>query len=285
MSGADLSGAKGYFLADAAPELHVRLQALLGLRLVFFAGLPGTGKSLLSHQLAHLAHAAGREAHLLQWDVARPPFEASAAGQRYPQIDGATDPLIRRAVGLWARDRILSWDSKAHANALLVGETPLIGNRLIELTLPLDDTAEALLMSPSCRFVIPVPSGDVRRHIEAERERRAAAPRHAQEREDAPPHLLRDAWLEAVEAAIALGLATSTATEYDAALYEALYSRLLASRHRDVIKVEAVLPTQSLSVYEYAVPVRHLVPAAEEAERFIHVAEAMGSLGERLSPP
>ena len=49
-------------------------------RCVFFAGLPGTGKSLLIHQLAHLAHARGRRVHLLQWDVARPAFEASPAG-------------------------------------------------------------------------------------------------------------------------------------------------------------------------------------------------------------
>ena len=43
-------------------------------RLVFVAGLPGTGKSLLIHQLAHLAAGAGRSVHLLQWDVVRPVF-------------------------------------------------------------------------------------------------------------------------------------------------------------------------------------------------------------------
>ena len=59
-------------------------------RLVFFAGLPGTGKSLLIHQLAHLAHGRGRHVHLLQRDVARPVFEASRAGRRHPQVHGVT---------------------------------------------------------------------------------------------------------------------------------------------------------------------------------------------------
>ena len=75
-----------------------------------FAGLPGTGKSLLVQQLTQLAASAGRRVHLLQWDVARPPFEASAAGRRYPVVDGVTHPVIRKAVGLWARRAVVAWD-------------------------------------------------------------------------------------------------------------------------------------------------------------------------------
>ena len=51
-------------------------------RIIFFAGLPGAGKSLLIHQLAQLAHSRGRAIDLLQWDVARPVFEASEPGRR-----------------------------------------------------------------------------------------------------------------------------------------------------------------------------------------------------------
>jgi adenylylsulfate kinase-like enzyme len=62
--------------------------------MVFLAGLPGTGKSLLAHQLAHMASDAGRTIHLLQWDVARPVFEASAAGTPHqlsrPFFEGAS---------------------------------------------------------------------------------------------------------------------------------------------------------------------------------------------------
>ena len=73
-------------LIDEGSPLFTALAVLArDARLVFFAGLPGTGKSLLLHQLAHLAHARGRRIHLLQWDVARPVFEASEAGPVYPQ--------------------------------------------------------------------------------------------------------------------------------------------------------------------------------------------------------
>jgi MoxR-like ATPase len=77
----------------AAPESRVvvgadrgladRIRALAARRMVFVVGLPGTGKSLVVHQLVHVASAAGRAVHLLQWDVARPGFEASPAGRRY----------------------------------------------------------------------------------------------------------------------------------------------------------------------------------------------------------
>src|SRR6185295_13668768 len=122
-------------------------------RLVFFAGLPGTGKSLLIHQLAHLAHARGRRIHLLQWDVARPVFEASEAGRRYPQDHGVTHGVIRLAVGRW----------------------------LIELARPIPDDAEALLTSPETTFVIPVPSRELRAHLEEQRARRTSAPLHPRE--------------------------------------------------------------------------------------------------------
>jgi hypothetical protein len=48
-------------VVGADPTLHPRLDRLVReTRVVFFAGLPGTGKRLCLHQLAHLAQAAGR---------------------------------------------------------------------------------------------------------------------------------------------------------------------------------------------------------------------------------
>src|SRR5262245_2809177 len=102
--------------------------------MVFFAGLPGTGKSLLIREPAHLAHAGGRRVHRLQWDVARPAFEASEAGRRYPQIDGITHELIRLAVGRWARTAVARWHAEhAGGEHMLIGETPFIGHRFIDL--------------------------------------------------------------------------------------------------------------------------------------------------------
>ncbi len=194
-------------VVDADRRLAEQVRGLSARRMVFFAGLPGTGKSLLVHQLAHLASAAGRKIHLLQWDVARPVFEASPVGQRYPLAEGVTHPMIRKAAGMWVRHALARW-SERHpaAEHLLVGETPFVGNRLVELARRLDDRAEALLTDPSCRFVIAVPSGAVRKHLEGERERRAASPLHPREREDAPPHVLRDLWRDLADVARGRGI-------------------------------------------------------------------------------
>jgi hypothetical protein len=246
--------------------------------MVFFAGLPGTGKSLLIRELAHLAHARGRRIHLLQWDVARPAFEASEAGRRYPQVDGITHGLIRLAVGRWARGAVARWHAEhASAGDLLIGETPFIGHRLIELARPAPDAAEPLLAAPVTRFVIPVPSRELRRHLEAERGRRAGAPVHPREREDAPPHVLRTLWAEVAAAAAALGLVESAGAAgggYDPEVYRRVYERLLAHRHVLVLATATRLPVAGVSAYDLRVPAPDLLPGPGEADHFIAEAAA-----------
>ena len=130
-------------------------------RCVFFAGLPGTGKSLLGHQLTHLAHALGRTVHTPAVGCGRPVFEASAAGQRYPVVQGVTHGVIRKAAGLWARRAVVQWHQRyPEAGHMLIGETPLVGHRFIELARQRADAAEPLLQM-AC-FVVPVPSRAVR---------------------------------------------------------------------------------------------------------------------------
>src|SRR5262245_46311135 len=97
---------------QADPRLERQVRGLARRRMVLFAGLPGTGKSLLSHQLAHLAVAHGRTVHLLQWDVARPVFEASTAGRPYPPVDGVTQAVLRKAAGLWSRQAVATWSER-----------------------------------------------------------------------------------------------------------------------------------------------------------------------------
>jgi hypothetical protein len=242
--------------------------------MVFFAGLPGTGKSLLIHQLAHLGHAVGRDIHLLQWDVVRPIFEASAAGRRYPTFDGVTHIVVRKAVGAWARRALLAWHERhREAGHLLIGETPLIGHRLIELARRVDDATEPLLTAPSCQFVIPVPSRDVRRYLEHERERRIQQPTHNREREDAPPDVLRILWEELVDVAHALGFETphvrDTPPPYDPDLYVRVYRAVLTHRHAQDLRVETRFPNAAFSVYELDIPTRELVPLPDEPDRFI----------------
>lgn len=273
---------------DADARLAAQVRGLARQRMVFFAGLPGTGKSLLVHQVAHLARAAGRRVHLLQWDVARPAFEASAAGRRYPLANGVTHEVIRKAAGLWVRDALVRWQaSHPGPETLLIGEAPFVGNRFVELARRLDDRAEPLLAAPSCRFALALPSVPVRRFLEAQRERRAVRPRHEREREDAPPAVLRDLWLEvaAVARQMDLGVgagapdAADPAAAYDPDVYRRVYARILRHRHVEAIALDVVLPTEELSVYDFAVPPADLRPAESEADAFIREVERRDPAG------
>ncbi len=277
-------------MVQADPRLEERLRGLGGERMVFCAGLPGTGKSLLVHQLAHLAGSTGRTIHLLQWDTARPVFEASQAGRAYPLADGVTHAVIRKAAGLWARDALVGWHERhREPEHLLVGETPFVGNRFVELAHRLDDRAEVLLAGPSCRFAVVTPSREVRRFLEAERERRAASPLHPREREDASPRVLRDLWRDLARVARALGMSTASAgpaavgdgpagdddapAPYDPLVYARVYERLLRYRNVEVVPLDVILPTDRLSVYDFAVAPVDLVPSEAEAEAFIREVE------------
>lgn len=263
-------------LAAGSP-LHAALAALAATaRLVVVAGLPGTGKSLLIHQLAQLAHGTARSVSLLQWDVARPVVEGSPAARAYPASHGVTHGMVRVAVGRWARGAIAAWDFGRPAEALLIVEAPLVGHRLVELARPTADAAEPLLSGPRTRFIVPVPSRTLRAHLEVERGRRALAPRHPREREDAPPDVLRDLWRQLARLAAALGLAAlppgTADLPYDPAIYAAVYAQVLRRRHVEVLTMDAVLPAAGLSPYDFGIPVEDLRPAPEEAPGLVDAA-------------
>jgi len=261
-------------VVGADPRLAEQLRRLADRRMVFVAGLPGTGKSLIVNQLVHIAARAGRHVHLLQWDVARPPFEASHAGRRYPQVNGVTHAVIRRAMGLWVRGALAVWDERHPApEHLLIGETPFVANRFVELARRLDDRAEALLTAASCRFAIAVPSRDVRRFVETERERRSSSPRHPREREDAPPRVLRDLWHDLVSIEAAGRGAGDATVPYDPVLYQRVYERVLRHRPREVVAQDVILPTATMSVYEFDVQASDLVPTEPEADAFVREVE------------
>lgn len=256
-----------------------QLETLADARMVFVAGLPGTGKSLVVHQLAHVATTRGGTIHLLQWDVVRPVFEATESGRRHPLADGVTHPVVRKAAGLWVRPALAAWDASHRATgALLVGETPFVGHRFIELARREDDVTETRLADPTTRFVVPVPSREVRAFLESERQRRTAEPVHAREREDAPPHVMRALWRLLIGLAPALGLPPETSPHdgepaWDPGLYRGAYEALLRHRHADVIPLDTVLPTASQSVYDFAIEPHDVVPTEQEANHFIEEVE------------
>ncbi len=246
--------------------IHARLITLIGVcDRVFFAGLPGVGKSLLLQQMALLAAEAGREVALLQWDVLRQPFETP----RYPLQAGATHPLVIRAAGNWLRAQLpnLTCD-------LLIGELPLIGGRLIELAQTRDDAAEPLLRTARTQFVVPVPSREVRASIEAKRAQTIAAPRHANEADDAPPNILRALWRDLQTLAQTLDLAKQPRDQaYCPETYAAVYLQLLRHRHASLLPVEMLLPTRG-SVYAHLAELPQLRATPDEAQAALRQAES-----------
>lgn len=243
-------------------------------RIVFITGLPGVGKSLLIQQMALIAGELGRKVHLLQWDVSRKAFETPAVMEKYPEIDGVTDPAIRKATGLWARNAVVEWN-KAYPEDehILIGELPLIGNRLIELVESLDDEAESLLSDERVRFVTPVPSWEVREVIEKSREKTISNPTHEKEKLDAPPNVLRALWQEVNTLAREIGITKARPdSPYNPYIYGGVYEALLQHRHAISVLVNVVL-TPAGSVYEMDVIESVLTASEEEAEHIIEEVE------------
>lgn len=251
-------------------------QAVAQRQMVFLAGLPGTGKSLLLKQLALMAQQAGRTTHLLQWDVTRAAFETAVILQKYPEIDGVTHPAIRKAVGLWTRAGIQQWyQTYAGLDHFLLGEVPLVGNRLSELIQSLPDESEVILASEAALFIVPVPSHSVRQTIEAAREETIANPQHEKENNDAQPNVLYMLWHEVVLAGYELGLVAEKPTEkvvYDAAVYTAVYQHLLAHRHHEILPIDTVLRPNG-SAYELVVDGTELAATPEEVDQIMRMIE------------
>lgn len=257
-----------------APSYVLRLRALARRhRMVFIAGLPGVGKSLLLREMAEAAHGRGRRVFLLQWDVARRPFDAPALLARFPETDGITHPVLRKAAGLWALDAVAAWaGDHADDDAMLVGEAPLIGHRFAELARPSDGAAETALRSASTLFLLPVPTVEVRRVIEAARAETTARPRHRREMADAPPNVLRLLWGELLDAAAqcadARGLPPPADVGYDPDTYVSVFSVALSHRNWEPLPIDVPLPSQERSVYDLRASAVDLAPSEAEAAAY-----------------
>ena len=244
-------------------------------RMVFITGLPGVGKSLLIQQLALIAMEDGRKVHLLQYNVAREPFETESNIARYPEVEGVTHPAIRKAVGLWARTAVQRWhEQHPQPEHLLIGELPLIGNRFIELAEKHDDAVEPLLSSEQARFVIPVPSWEVRAVIEKRRARTIADPQHEWEKLDAPPNVLQALWEEINSLAREIRLTKANPqTPYNPYIYGGVYEALLQHRHTKSLLIDQVL-RPAKSVYEMDVVVSQLQATADDVDRTVRLVES-----------
>ena len=239
---------------------------------VFFSGIPGVGKSLLLQQLALMALEAGRDVTLLQWDTVRDAFETP----EYPIVDGITHPMVIRGADIWLRRELVSWAARQSTPpAFLIGELPLVGDRLMEIVRPADDAAEALLNDERAQFVVPVPSKRLRAIIEANRESSFTQPRHRNEEHDAMPAVLRALWQDIFQIAKHLGLTESRADEspYSPRIYIAVFRHLLRFRHHNILMIDEDL-RPAASVYAFVDGLPQLTPTAEEAARVLARLEA-----------
>jgi hypothetical protein len=253
---------------SSEPDLRTLMATLARTkRMVFFAGLPGVGKSLLIRELARTAHAASRTVHILQWDTVRLPFVSPATEKRYPEQGGQTHAMLRRAIGRWARKAVLSWDRQYDESHILLGEVPLVGSRLLDLVQVQDDAVESLLAGPEVLFITPVPSIATRRVIERARSHTSAHPAHPREREDAPSDILQKVWQDVHALAVTLGVAASSADEripFDPQSYAEVYRHLLRHRPALMLWMEANLEPSG-SVYDLQSAAEELVPTTEDA--------------------
>lgn len=273
-------------------SLHQSLNHLAKTKqMVFLAGLPGTGKSLLLQQLAGMAGALGRQVHLLQWDVCRQPFESHIyVKTHYPEIDGVTHNGVRKGVGIWAREAVFNWYARYQEGTdILIGETPLIGNRLVELVRCEDDKAESVFRDETTTyFIVPTPSQEVKRLIEGQREERSARPLHEREKGDAQPHIMLAAWSEFCSVAHQFNLISADEigeklVDYDPDLYFDIYDILLKHRPHSRISMDVILATENKSVYDLNVDQIDLVPTSDEVQRALNEMEHRYSDGKTLA--
>ncbi len=223
---------------------------------------------------AAIARELGLVVHLLQWDVARLAFDTPEILSRYPEVNGVTHAAIRVAVGRWAREAVGHWDA-AHPGAehVLLGETPIVGERLASLARPADDAVEPLLASAATLFLVPVPSSDVRRLIVEARSRDMATPRHERDRASAPAHLVRWHWDDLVAVARELCLAEEAPREYDADLYARTFAHLLRHRRATMVRIDEVVEAEETA--DAVDGAREIVPTPGD------VAAALASIQRR----
>ncbi|MFT5195397.1 MAG: hypothetical protein ACI9EW_002542 [Cellvibrionaceae bacterium] len=247
-------------------------------RFVFVAGIPGVGKSLYVQQLALMAQATGRTVHLFQYDVARMAFENSEIGrEKYPEINGFTQPAMRKAVGMWAREAIWDWHHRYRdSQNILIGELPLVGNRLIEIVQKEVDPAEPLLAGESAQYLVPVPSKRIRAKIEAARIASIANPRNAKEVKDAELQVLKDNWEKTFKLAFKLGLVANipscSEAEYEPAAYAGVFEHLLQHRPSQTLHIDLDLKPSG-SVYDLENIASEPKASAAEVKRIIEQME------------
>ncbi|WP_170738393.1 hypothetical protein [Ruegeria sp. HKCCC2117] len=206
--------------------------------MVFFTGLPASGKSFLLRQQISISVSLGRRVHIMRWDTGLAAFQTEDLLARYPDVSDGTHPLIRKAAGLWGRRALARWLAEnTDPTDLIVGEVPIIGNRFSEFIQTQPDQIEPALASEETTFMYPVPTKGLRANLEAIRRSTFANPRHPDEARDAPPSTMELAWRQTCAKAAELGLVSEVDIHfpYEEAIYVRFFEHLL--QHRNVVRI------------------------------------------------
>lgn len=238
-------------------------------KILFVAGLPSSGKSLMLQQLTILADQAGRRLHTMQWDAARRAFETDKWLAQYPEVNDLTHPGIRKAVGLWVRDAVADW-AATHADDsdILIAELPVVGGRFAELLQPHEDAAEQLLTSEKVLFFVPIPTLEMRKVITGHRAETFANPRNEQETKDAPIYIVEGDWVAARQLHNAwAGVANDPDrdAQYSDVIYREVFDRLLRHRNAQILSVDCPFETTG-SAYDRTAAVTELAATPDQVE-------------------
>ncbi len=258
----------GRVLADAAR----------GLRMVFFTGLPASGKSFFLRKQISIAVAAGRKVDIIRWDAGLGAFETDDVLARYPYVADGTNPMIRRAAGLWGRQAISNWLSEnREPSAMLIGEVPIIGNRFSEFVEVIGDEAEKALASNQTLFLYPIPSQTLRIRQESIRRETFNNPQHPNEAKDAPPSTMDLALQMTLEKAMELRLISASRARsdyaYDPALYRRFFEQLLKHRVARALDVDTLYVDEG-SAHDLAGYNSELIATSEEVTNSMLSVEA-----------
>ncbi len=206
--------------------------------MVFFTGLPASGKSFLLRQQISISVSLGRRVHIIRWDTGLASFQTDDILASYPDVSDGTHPLVRKAAGLWGRRALARWlAANADPNDMIVGEVPIIGNRFSEFIQTQTDQVEPVLASEETTFIYPVPTKNLRANLEAIRRSTFANPRHPDEARDAPPSTMELAWRLTCAKAAELGLISEADghSPYEEMIYVRFFEHLL--QHRNAIRI------------------------------------------------
>ena len=224
-------------------EIYKELQEIANNnKLVVFSGLPGVGKSLYIQEFQKIVREQGKEIDVIQWDVARKSFESDEIAKHFPMGNGTVHDGVKIMSGLWLIDTLEEWILKDNDNdRILLIEAPLVGHRFVELIHPSEnETIEAFLSSEKTVVVMPIPTKQVRRKIEEERERQVSE--DAKVWSGAKPSVMLMLWKMTCGIANEFGMDINMEGQppYSPGIYEYVFAEILKHRNFEPLIIDEI---------------------------------------------